>query len=171
MRCASLRGNLLLAAAALVVACMPFYASPYHMQLASTAMIAAMFALSLQLLVGGAGMVSLAQAAFFTASCASARPEARGSTVALIGLPAGIGAATGAGLIGPFVTRGFLFFLRPPRPSDRCCSSSSTIHDGGGAMALSSAPILGFAVIGRNTAAGVLLSIWSCCRDTRGCGG
>jgi hypothetical protein len=35
------------------------------MQLASTAMIAAMFALSLQLLVGGAGMVSLAQAAFF----------------------------------------------------------------------------------------------------------
>ena len=44
---------------------MPLYASPYHMQLASTAMIAAMFALSLQLLVGGAGMVSLAQAAFF----------------------------------------------------------------------------------------------------------
>ena len=59
------RGNLLLAAAALVVGCMPFYATPYHMQLASTAMIAAMFALSLQLLVGGAGMVSLAQAAFF----------------------------------------------------------------------------------------------------------
>ena len=55
----------LLALAALAIACMPFYASPYHMQLASTAMIAAMFALSLQLLVGGAGMVSLAQAAFF----------------------------------------------------------------------------------------------------------
>ena len=54
-----------MALAALVIACMPLYASPYHMQLASTAMIAAMFALSLQILIGGAGMVSLAQAAFF----------------------------------------------------------------------------------------------------------
>ena len=65
MRCASTRGNLLLAAAAVAIGCMPLYASAYHMQLATTAMIAAMFALSLQLLVGGAGMVSLAQAAFF----------------------------------------------------------------------------------------------------------
>ena len=52
MRCASTRGNLLLAAAAVVIGCMPFYASAYHMQLATAAMIAAMFALSLQLLVG-----------------------------------------------------------------------------------------------------------------------
>ena len=43
-----------LALAALAIACMPFYASPYHMQLASIALIAAMFALSLQLLLGGA---------------------------------------------------------------------------------------------------------------------
>lgn len=68
MRCASWRGNTALAVAALAIACMPFYASPYHMQLASTAMIAAMFGLSLQLLVGGAGMVSLSQAAFFASS-------------------------------------------------------------------------------------------------------
>src|SRR5262245_2082596 len=44
---------------------MPLYATSYHVQLASTAMVAAMFALSLQLLVGGAGMVSLGQAGFF----------------------------------------------------------------------------------------------------------
>ena len=44
---------------------MPYWASPYHMQLASTALIAAMFALSLQILVGAAGLVSLAHAGFF----------------------------------------------------------------------------------------------------------
>src|SRR6187401_3254058 len=65
MVCASLRGNLLLAAAAVAIGCMPLFASNYHMQLATSALIAATFALSLQLLVGGAGMVSLAQAAFF----------------------------------------------------------------------------------------------------------
>jgi len=42
MRCASPRGHGLLAVAACAIAAMPFYASPYHMQLASTAMIAAM---------------------------------------------------------------------------------------------------------------------------------
>ena len=55
----------MLALAGLAVASMPFWATPYHMQLASTALIAAMFALSLQLLVGGAGLVSLAHAGFF----------------------------------------------------------------------------------------------------------
>jgi branched-chain amino acid transport system permease protein len=73
MHCASWRGNLLLAAAAGAIGCMPLFASPYHMQLASTAMIAAMFALSLQLLVGGAGMISLAQAAFFGLGAYSVR--------------------------------------------------------------------------------------------------
>lgn len=62
---ASRRGNLLLALAGLAVASMPLWAGAYHMQLASTALIAAMFALSLQLLVGGAGLVSLAHAGFF----------------------------------------------------------------------------------------------------------
>ena len=65
MTSASGRGNILLALAGLAVASMPFWATPYHMQLASTALIAAMFALSLQLLVGGAGLVSLAHAGFF----------------------------------------------------------------------------------------------------------
>ncbi len=59
------RGNRWLGGAALALASMPFWAEPYHMQLASTAAIAAMFALSLQLLVGAAGLISLAHAGFF----------------------------------------------------------------------------------------------------------
>jgi branched-chain amino acid transport system permease protein len=62
---AGYRGNVALGLAAAAVASMPLWASPYHMQLASSALIAAMFAVSLQLLVGGAGLVSLAHAGFF----------------------------------------------------------------------------------------------------------
>ena len=62
---AGARGNRWLGGAALVLASMPYWATPYHMQLASTAAIAAMFALSLQLLTGGAGLISLAHAGFF----------------------------------------------------------------------------------------------------------
>ncbi len=65
MRRCGLRGNVALAGAAALLASMPLWASAYHMQLASTAMIGAMFALSLQLLVGATGLVSLAHAAFF----------------------------------------------------------------------------------------------------------
>jgi branched-chain amino acid transport system permease protein len=65
MKAASRTGNAILALAGLAVASMPFWATPYHMQLASTALIASMFALSLQLLVGGVGLVSLAHAGFF----------------------------------------------------------------------------------------------------------
>ena len=58
-------GTAMLVLAALAVASLPLFATPYHLQLASTALVTAMFALSLQLLVGGAGMVSLGHAAFF----------------------------------------------------------------------------------------------------------
>ncbi len=58
-------GTILLLACALLVAALPLFAPPYYLQLASTAMIAAMFALSLQMLVGGTGLVSLGHAAFF----------------------------------------------------------------------------------------------------------
>lgn len=117
MRCASLRGNLLLAAAALVIAGMPLYASPYHMQLASTTMIAAMFALSLQLLVGGAGMVSLGQAAFFGMGAYSVHLLGRmmgAPPPILLSLPvatliAGI-AALGIGACA-LRTRGFFFLM------------------------------------------------------------
>jgi branched-chain amino acid transport system permease protein len=117
MRCASPRGNLALALAALAIAAMPFYASPYHMQLASTAMIAAMFALSLELLVGGAGMVSLAQAAFFGIGAYAVHLLARvtgGAPSILLSLPASASiAGLAALLIGPFAlrTRGFFFLM------------------------------------------------------------
>jgi len=117
VRSSSWRGNLLLTLAALAIACMPFYASPYHMQLASTAMIAAMFALSLQLLLGGAGMVSLAQAAFFGIGAYSVHFLGRlpgGAPSILLSLPAAsLLAGTAALLIGPFAlrTRGFFFLM------------------------------------------------------------
>jgi branched-chain amino acid transport system permease protein len=117
MRCASSRGNIALALAALVIACMPLYASTYHMQLASTAMIAAMFALSLQLLLGGAGIVSLAQAAFFGLGAYAVHLLDRalaGPPSILLSLPAaGMFAGLAALVIGPFVlrTRGFFFLM------------------------------------------------------------
>jgi branched-chain amino acid transport system permease protein len=117
MRCASTRGNLLLAAAAVAIACMPLYASAYHMQLATAAMIAAMFALSLQLLVGGAGMVSLAQAAFFGIGAYVVHLLGRalgGPPPILLSLPVSAAVAgIAAFAIGPFAmrTRGFFFLM------------------------------------------------------------
>ena len=117
MRCASWRGNWALALAALPIAFMPLFASPYHMQLASAAMIAAMFALSLQLLVGGAGMVSLAQAAFFGLGAYTVHLLGRalgGPPSILLSLPASaLVAGFCALVIGPFAlrTRGFFFLM------------------------------------------------------------
>ena len=65
MAVAGRAGTLALVATALAVASLPLFASPYHLQLASTALVTAMLALSLQLLVGGTGLVSLGHAAFF----------------------------------------------------------------------------------------------------------
>jgi branched-chain amino acid transport system permease protein len=50
---------------ALLLALLPLVASPYHVELGSTALIAAMLALSLQLLVGCTGLVSLGHGAFY----------------------------------------------------------------------------------------------------------
>ena len=50
---------------ALVLAVLPLFASPYHVGLATTAMIGAMLALSLHLLVGATGLVSLGHGAFY----------------------------------------------------------------------------------------------------------
>lgn len=58
-------GSILLGCVALAVASLPLFASPYHLELVSTAVVFAMFALSLQLLVGVTGLVSLGHAAFF----------------------------------------------------------------------------------------------------------
>ncbi len=112
MTSASGRGNMLLALAGLAVASMPFWASPYHMQLASTALIAAMFALSLQLLVGGIGLVSLAHAGFFGLGAYAV--YLLGSASVLLSLPVAALAAGGAALgIGALALRtsGFFFLM------------------------------------------------------------
>ena len=54
-----------LAIGAALLALLPLVASPYHIELGSTALIAAMLALSLQLLVGCTGLVSLGHGAFY----------------------------------------------------------------------------------------------------------
>lgn len=117
MRCAGSKGNLILAVAAVAVASMPLWATPYYLQLASTALIAAMFALSLQLLVGGVGLVSLAHGAFYGLGAYSVYllgrvlPE---TPSILLSLPAaGFLAGLVAAMIAPLVlrTRGFFFLM------------------------------------------------------------
>jgi branched-chain amino acid transport system permease protein len=109
---ASRVGQWQLGAAALAVASMPLWASSWHMQLASAALVAALFALSLQLLVGAAGLVSLAQAGFF--GLGSYVVYLLGSPPVWVTLPAAVLASgTAALLIGPLVlrTKGFFFLM------------------------------------------------------------
>lgn len=109
-------GTLVLVLAALLVASLPLWAEAYHLQLASSALVAAMLALSLQLLVGAAGLVSLGHAAFFGIGAYTVR--LLGLTGAppsiLVSLPA---AALLSGLVALAVgalalrTRGFYFLM------------------------------------------------------------
>ena len=55
----------LLGLGALVLAVLPLFVSAYYVELGTYAFIAAMLALSLQLLVGCTGLVSLGHAAFY----------------------------------------------------------------------------------------------------------
>ena len=109
-------GTCVLAAAAVALAAMPLYAAPYTLQLASTALVSAMFALSMQLLVGGTGLISLGQAAFFGIGayaiylCAAFGP---GGSV-LITLPvAAVLSGSAALAVGALAlrTRGFFFLM------------------------------------------------------------
>ena len=115
--CAGLRGNVLLALAALAVAAMPAWASAYHLQLGSTALVGAMFALSLQLLVGATGLISLAHAAFFGLGAYAVYLLGQalgGAPSVFLSLPAAIGlAGLGAAIIGPLAlrTQGFFFLM------------------------------------------------------------
>ena len=61
----SWRGWAVLAAGAAVLAALPFFATPYYVGLATTAMIAAMLALAVHLLVGATGLVTLGHGAFY----------------------------------------------------------------------------------------------------------
>lgn len=113
MRTASRTGHAALAIAALAIAALPLVAQPYHLELASTALVAAGFALSLQLLVGLTGLVSLGHAAFFGVGAYAVFLLPAGSSIALT-LPAaaalaGVAAlATGALALR---TRGFFFLM------------------------------------------------------------
>ena len=109
---AGLWGNALLGLGALVLASMPYWAAPYPMQLASTALIAAMFALSLQVLTGAAGLVSLAHAAFFGLGAYTVHGLAGASI--LVSVPAAmLVAGIAAAMIGKLAlrTRGFYFLM------------------------------------------------------------
>jgi branched-chain amino acid transport system permease protein len=109
---ASRSGQVLLGVAALAVASMPLWASVWHMQLATTALVASLFALSLQVLVGATGLVSLGQAGFFGLGAYAV--YLLGSPPVWVTLPAAMLAAGLAALvIGPLVlrTKGFFFLM------------------------------------------------------------
>lgn len=101
-----------LALAALAVALLPLWAPAYGLQLASVALVSAMLALSLHLLVGGVGLVSLGQAALFGLGAYSVF-FLEGAPLWL-SLPAAAGlagvAALGVGALA-LRTRGFFFLM------------------------------------------------------------
>ena len=106
------RGNLGLALGGLMLASMPYWSDPYDMQLASTALIAAMFALSLQVLTGAAGLVSLGHAGFFGLGAYTV--YLFGAESIFVSLPAAmVIAGIAAAVIGPVAlrTRGFYFLM------------------------------------------------------------
>jgi len=106
------RGNLWLGLGALVLVSMPLWADPYDMQLASTALIAAMFALSLQILAGAAGLISLGHAGFFGLGAYTVYLLGGGSI--FVSLPVAVLlAGIAAAVIGPIAlrTRGFYFLM------------------------------------------------------------
>ncbi len=110
-------GHLALGIGAVLIASLPFFASPYTVGFIASALVAALFALSLQLLVGAAGMVSLGHAAFFGIGAYAVwfltPPGTEGASI-LMTLPA---AAILAGLVALAVgalalrTKGFFFLM------------------------------------------------------------
>ncbi|MBC7799134.1 MAG: branched-chain amino acid ABC transporter permease [Gemmatimonadaceae bacterium] len=109
-------GHLALGGLAVAIACLPLFASPYHVGFVATALVAALFALSLHLLVGGVGMISLGHAAFFGIGAYTVwflTPKG-GSVSILLTLPAAaIGAALASLVVGALAlrTRGFFFLM------------------------------------------------------------
>ena len=113
---ASARGQALLALLALGIGSLPFWAPAYYVGFAATALVAAAFALSLQLLVGGAGMISLGHAAFFGVGAYAVwglASEGAAPSI-LLTLPAAAAAGgVAALLVGALAlrTRGFFFLM------------------------------------------------------------
>jgi branched-chain amino acid transport system permease protein len=145
---ASRTGQSLLAAAALVIASMPLWASGWHMQLVSTALVAALFALSLQVLAGATGLVSLAQAAFFGIGAYTV--HLLGSPPVWVTLPAAVAAAGLAALpVGALAlrTKGFFFLMSTLAFGQMFFSLFHDTALGGGTDGVFIArPSLGFAV-------------------------
>jgi branched-chain amino acid transport system permease protein len=109
-------GWLALPGGALALAALPLAAPPYYVELGTYALIAAMLALSLQLLVGCTGLVSLGHGAFYGLAAYTVyliTPASQGLSI-LVTLPA---AALVAGLAALLVgalslrTKGFYFLM------------------------------------------------------------
>ncbi|HVY42874.1 MAG TPA: branched-chain amino acid ABC transporter permease [Hyphomicrobiaceae bacterium] len=110
------RGTLALAGGAALLACLPLIAPPYYVELGTTAIIAAMLALSLQLLVGCTGLVSLGHGAFYGLAAYTVYLITPANTAlpVWITLPAAMVAAGLAALIVGVLslrTRGFFFLM------------------------------------------------------------
>ena len=111
-------GHLALAIGGVFVASLPFFAAPYYIGFMASALVASLFALSLQLLVGAAGMVSLGHAAFFGIGAYAVwfltPPGADGSASIFATLPAAaLLAGTVALAVGALAlrTKGFFFLM------------------------------------------------------------
>lgn len=110
------KGAFALAAGAALLALLPLMAHTYYIELATTALVAAMLALSLQLLVGCTGLVSLGHGAFYGLAAYTVylvTPENAGLSI-FVTLPlAVLTAGTAALLVGALSlrTRGFFFLM------------------------------------------------------------
>ena len=107
-------GHLALAAAAVAIACLPFFAETYYVGFMATTLVAALFALSLQMLVGAVGMISLGHAAFFGVGAYTVWWLAPATPSLLLTLPmAALAAAAAALCVGALAlrTKGFFFLM------------------------------------------------------------
>lgn len=109
-------GYTLLALGAALLALMPMLVPPYYIELGTYALIAAMFALSLQLLVGCTGLISLGHGAFYGLGAYTVyliSPADAGRSI-FITLPASIFVAGSVALaVGALSlrTKGFFFLM------------------------------------------------------------
>jgi branched-chain amino acid transport system permease protein len=100
-----------------LLALLPFMATPYYVGLATTAIIGAMLALSLQLLVGATGLVSLGHGAFYGLAAYVVyllSPEGAAALPLWLTLPAAmIVAGIAAFIVGALSlrTKGFFFLM------------------------------------------------------------
>lgn len=109
-------GWLALVTGGAALAALPWLAPPYYVELGTYALIAAMLALSLQLLVGCTGLVSLGHGAFYGLAAYAVyliTPEAGGVSIVLTLAAAILASGLAALVVGTFSlrTRGFFFLM------------------------------------------------------------